>query len=150
MLNLSYNVSQKKIEEDLVALGVAKGDTLNIKSSLSSIGLVEGGAETLINALIAVVGDEGTIMTDSFIKCYKLPLSKSDAKKTHAFPTSLGLPPLFSGILSFQDLITSSGRESVISVSINPGAITLLLIFLDPSSSATDLEKPIIPAFEAE
>jgi len=28
------------------------------------------------------------------------------------------------------------------SVSINPGAITLLLIFLEPSSRATDLEKP--------
>jgi hypothetical protein len=36
------------------------------------------------------------------------------------------------------------------SVSINPGAITLLLIFLEPSSRATDLEKPIIPALEAE
>lgn len=81
MLNLPKTISQQQIEKDLIYLGVMKGDTLNIKASLSSIGLVEGGAATLINALIAVVGDEGTIMTDSFIKCYKLPLSKSDAKK---------------------------------------------------------------------
>ena len=37
----------------------------------------------------------------------------------------------------------------VISVSINPGAIALQRMFLEPNSSAIDLEKPITPAFEA-
>ena len=42
-----------------------------------------------------------------------------------------------------------SDKLSVISVLIKPGAITLHLIFLDPSSKAIDFEKPIIPAFDA-
>lgn len=37
----------------------------------------------------------------------------------------------------------------VISVSINPGATALERIFREPSSSAIDLVKPIIPALEA-
>jgi hypothetical protein len=36
------------------------------------------------------------------------------------------------------------------SVSINPGAIALHLIFLDPNSNAIDFVNPFIPAFEAE
>jgi len=43
----------------------------------------------------------------------------------------------------------SGSRVSVISVSINPGAMAFDLMFLDPSSRATDLVKPMIPAFDA-
>ena len=62
---------------------------------------------------------------------------------------SLGVPPLFKGISLRHCSITFSSSFSVISVSIKPGATTLLLIFLDPNSKATDLEKPKIPALEA-
>ena len=59
-------------------------------------------------------------------------------------------PVLFNGIFCFHDFKTSSGNLSVISVSMKPGAITLHLIFLDPSSNAIDLEKPMIADFDAE
>lgn len=65
---------------DFRALGVSEGDTLNIKASLSSIGKVEGGAHTVIEALLEVVGTEGTIVTDSFVNCYRLPLSSKHKK----------------------------------------------------------------------
>ena len=49
----------------------------------------------------------------------------------------------------FHASITDSDKLSVISVLINPGAITLHLIFLDPSSIAIDFENPIIPDLDA-
>ena len=76
-------------------------------------------------------------------------LDKSDAKNKLASATSLGVPPLLRGIPLRHSCTSSSESFAVISVSINQGAITLLLMFLDPSSKATDFEKPIIPAFEA-
>ena len=74
----------------------------------------------------------------------------SEAKKTHRLATSSGVPPLFKGMAFLHFSTNSSDNFSVISVSMNPGAITLLLIFLEPSSKAIDLENPIIQAFDAE
>lgn len=43
-------------------LGIVPGDTLMVHTSLSAIGYVSGGAETVIAALTEAVGDTGTIM----------------------------------------------------------------------------------------
>jgi aminoglycoside 3-N-acetyltransferase len=56
--------------EDLKNLGVTEGDLLNVKCSLKSIGMVDGGAATLVEALLEAVGKEGTIVTDSFISVF--------------------------------------------------------------------------------
>ena len=52
---------------DLIKIGIKKGDMLNIKVSLSSIGYVEGGAVAVIDALLDVVGSRGTLVAESFI-----------------------------------------------------------------------------------
>ena len=62
---------------------------------------------------------------------------------------SFGVPPLFNGMPFLHSLTVFSSNLAVISVSINPGAITLHRIFRDHNSSATDLENPMIPALEA-
>jgi len=61
---------------DLSNLGVKYGDTLNVKASLKSIGMIDGGASTLINALVDCVGDQGTIVTDSFVHSFPLPIRR--------------------------------------------------------------------------
>jgi aminoglycoside 3-N-acetyltransferase len=38
------------------SIGIRKGDTLLVHSSLSSFGYVEGGTQTVIEALLASVG----------------------------------------------------------------------------------------------
>ena len=74
-ISKSYFTKEKLIS-DLKSLGVMKGDILNVKASLRSIGLIEGGANSLIDALIECVGQEGTIITDSFIESHsKISLS---------------------------------------------------------------------------
>jgi len=62
--------SKQDLLKDLKELGVMKGDLLNVKCSLKSIGKIEGGAETLVGALLEAVGREGTIVTDSFISVF--------------------------------------------------------------------------------
>ena len=58
---------------------------------------------------------------------------------------SFGVPPRFIGIELRHSSTALGSIASVISVSINPGAIALHLIFLDPNSSATDFVNPINP-----
>jgi len=67
--------TRDSLVDDFRKLGIEKGDILNLKISLKSIGLVEGGAETVIDALLEVVGDEGTLVTDSFVEPFPVFLS---------------------------------------------------------------------------
>ena len=57
------------IKEDIVntlqEIGLKKGDIVIVHASLSSMGYVCGGAQTVIEALFETVGDEGTIVMPS-------------------------------------------------------------------------------------
>lgn len=56
------NVDLDTIVESLKLLGLKKGDTVLVHSSLSSFGYVEGGAKTVIEAIINCVEEEGTVV----------------------------------------------------------------------------------------
>lgn len=55
-------VNFTRLSVDLVRLGVRIGDILLVHSSLSAIGWITGGGETLIRALFSVVGESGTLV----------------------------------------------------------------------------------------
>ena len=44
-------IDKERIIKDLKDLGLKEGDTVIVHSSLSSLGYVEGGADTVIDAL---------------------------------------------------------------------------------------------------
>ncbi|MED1448875.1 AAC(3) family N-acetyltransferase, partial [Bacillus pacificus] len=52
----------KTITNDLRKLGLEKGMTVIVHSSLSSIGWVSGGAVAVVEALMNVITEEGTII----------------------------------------------------------------------------------------
>ena len=54
-------INKERIIKDLKDLGLKEGDTVIVHSSLSSLGYVEGGADAVIDALLEVVGEEGTV-----------------------------------------------------------------------------------------
>lgn len=82
--------SKEDLVRDLTHLGVKKGDLLNVKCSMKSIGKVQGGARTLIDALIEVVGPEGTIVTDSFISVFRKGKAKSKPISDETTPSYAG------------------------------------------------------------
>lgn len=55
-------VTQSKLESDLRRLGVQEGNTLLVHSSVSSLGFVVGGLESVIGALASAVGSQGTLV----------------------------------------------------------------------------------------
>ncbi len=59
-------VSEVEIISVLQNAGIKEGDVLMVHSSLRKIGLVEHGADTLIEGLLKTIGSQGTLMMPSF------------------------------------------------------------------------------------
>jgi aminoglycoside 3-N-acetyltransferase len=59
-------LTQDRLAADLRLLGVQTGDILMIHSSLRSLGFVVGGAATVVDALLEVLGPTGTLVGPSF------------------------------------------------------------------------------------
>ena len=59
-------ISRGRLVRDLKALGVRRGMDLMVHSSLSKLGPVRGGAQTVIDALVDAIGPRGTLLLPSF------------------------------------------------------------------------------------
>ena len=74
--NAMEELNQDTLVEQLRQVGVKQGDLLHLKVSMKAIGKINGGASTLLNALLEVVGSEGTLVADAFVDVYPLPLTE--------------------------------------------------------------------------
>lgn len=55
-------ILKEEIVQKLREVGLEKGDAVMVHTSLKRMGYVCGGAQTVIEALMEVVGEDGTIM----------------------------------------------------------------------------------------
>src|SRR5690606_2437493 len=58
--------TQESLVQDLHHAGIAAGDAVIVHSSMRSLGPVEGGADAVIDALLAAVGARGTVLMPVF------------------------------------------------------------------------------------
>lgn len=76
---MSMVVTKSDIESGLCKLGVKAGMAVEVHCSLHSFGYVDGGAKTLIEALMQIVGNDGAIVMPSF-RLSAQPLNDIDNK----------------------------------------------------------------------
>ena len=74
----SSAITQKEIETGLRNLGLGKGAAVEVHSSLSSFGNVARGASSVIQALINVVGPDGTIVMSTYPVSPAIPLTAEE------------------------------------------------------------------------
>ena len=68
-LHTTFNkdiVTKRNIIEQLRSLGVKEGQDLMVHSSLSRIGFVEGGADTVLDALLETIGETATLLLPAY------------------------------------------------------------------------------------
>jgi len=98
----STPIYKEDIEKGLRSLGLTKGDVIEVHSSLSSFGFVEGGADTIIDVLMNIVGSDGTIIMSAYPISKPLSLSKNEKDlgilwkvevfdETYDGPTGMGI-----------------------------------------------------------
>ena len=86
-------ITQEQIQADLRRIGLKKGDHVAVALSLKSIGFVLGGANAFIDAVLTVVGRKGTMMMNTFTKCFPL----SEIQPDYVFDSSR--TPAFTGLV---------------------------------------------------
>ncbi|MEO8936702.1 MAG: AAC(3) family N-acetyltransferase [Burkholderiaceae bacterium] len=59
-------IPKSELRSGLEALGIARGDTLMLHSSLKSIGFVDGGPRAVLEALVEAVGPSGTLVVPTY------------------------------------------------------------------------------------
>ncbi|MEA1965099.1 MAG: AAC(3) family N-acetyltransferase [Candidatus Aerophobetes bacterium] len=79
-------VTKDRIKKDLQTLGLKKGDRVFMHSSLKSVGYVKGGADTVIDAIMEVVGEDGLLMVPTFTFKGFIPYFEP-----HRTPSEMGL-----------------------------------------------------------
>ena len=75
---MQQSLTQKDIVDDLKRLGLERGVAVEVHSSLSRMGFVEGGALTVINALMDIVGEDGAIVMSAYLVTPLLPLTEEE------------------------------------------------------------------------
>ena len=73
-------ITKEELKSALQKLGIEKEMTLEVHSSLSSFGELEGGAETVIDILKELVTEEGSIFMPALRLSKELELSEEDEK----------------------------------------------------------------------
>ena len=113
------SVMQKaELMREFKKIGISEGMALEVHSSLSSFGYIEGGANTVIEALMECVGENGSIFMPALRLSPAMELTEEDKKmgiivKLKVLPEDA--PRTDMGIIAdtFRqraDVITSKGR----------------------------------------
>jgi len=85
------NFTREQLAYDLANLGVCNGDIVYVHTSMKSIGPIEGGADTLIDSFLDVLGAEGTLAAPSHtLNFVNFRTEPFDIKQT---PSYLGVFP---------------------------------------------------------
>jgi aminoglycoside 3-N-acetyltransferase len=77
---MQKSLTKKDIVTGLNKLGLGRGAAVEVHSSLSSMGLVEGGASTVIDALMDVLGEDGAIIMSAYLVTPLVPLTDEEKK----------------------------------------------------------------------
>ncbi len=67
--NVNLLLNKKDLIKELRSAGIDEGDTIALHASLKSLGYVEGGAQTVIDAFLTAVGPDGTMMMPTHTYC---------------------------------------------------------------------------------
>jgi len=84
-----HPVSREELIAGLRQLGLQSGDRVIAHASLSSFGMLEGGARTVIEAILMVIGPRGTLMMPYFIS----PSYEGIFDRHNPPPTTCGTVP---------------------------------------------------------
>ena len=95
--------TREQLAQQLTTLGIGEGTNVMLHSSLSALGQVAGGAETVVDALIDAIGMQGTLLVPAFRDSVwgdRADFTNSDCDCTSADGLCPSRQPGFQGIIA--------------------------------------------------
>lgn len=87
-MNMNGKHTFESLRNDMFLAGLETESNLIVHSSLRSIGGVSGGAETVVNALMSVIGADGNLLVPTFT--YSMPSWGTDPFNVSTTPSRVG------------------------------------------------------------
>lgn len=81
-------MTKERLISDLNAIGLKQGDHISVALALSKVGRVIGGPEAFIDAVIDVIGSEGTMMVNTYTRFFHISQIKAANDYTSFDPES--------------------------------------------------------------
>jgi aminoglycoside 3-N-acetyltransferase len=97
-------ISREELRTDFTNLGIKAGDHVALGMSFGAVGMVSGGPQSFVEALLDAIGTGGTIMIPTFTYVY--PLSLVRRRKVPVFSRDETVP--YTGVVA--NHIRSDGR----------------------------------------
>lgn len=94
----SQSVTKSAIVQALKKAGIKEGDLLLAHTALSPLGVVEGGADTVIDALLEAIGETGTLLMPTFTRSF-LCFEKGPARSKALVPFHPQRGPVTTGMI---------------------------------------------------
>ena len=71
MTSQDSGLSREEIVTGLHALGLQAGNVVLVHSAMRTFGHIDGGADTVVDAFLEVLGPRGTLVTPAFTFCHE-------------------------------------------------------------------------------
>lgn len=137
-------VPVESLSRDLRALGLGAGSAVLVHSSLRAVGHVEGGADGLVDAVLRVIGPEGTLVAPTFT--YRSPrfdpaatpgrtgavgealrVRRDAIRSLHPFYSVAAAGPLAAELCRGHELLPGTGIDSPLDRLAAHGGLVLLV-----------------------
>src|SRR5262245_42415204 len=115
-------VTHSLIEAGLRSIGLGRGDAVEVHSSLRAFGWVEGGAATIVDTLMQVVGLEGALVMSAYRVSGAIPLTPEEQARGITWkvkvlaedsPEPIGLGAVVAEFLRRPGVVCGSGIHQV-------------------------------------
>lgn len=110
-------VTKEAIIKGFEEAGVKQGDTLFVHSALRTFGAVEGGAETVVTAMVEAVGTTGTIVVPTFTSKHKREQDlvidpQNDASEMGAISERVRTMPKAKRSIAYRHSVAAIGKHA--------------------------------------
>ena len=122
---MNLPLDKSTIIRGLTETGITSGDNLLVHSAMRTVGRIEGGAETMVDALLDVVGERGTLIVPTFTFIHELeddPIidPRLDRSEMGAISEAARTRPEALRSVAFRHSFAAIGRRARVITEVDP------------------------------
>ena len=121
----AHTLSQADIVQGLYRVGLKAGDVVFVHSAMRTFGYIEGGADTVVNALLELLGPTGTLAVPAFTFVHEIeedPIidPQNDPSEMGVITETVRTRPDAVRSIAYRHSVAAIGRRARVITEVNP------------------------------